>query len=519
MVNKSRTEYAVLNIATGLGGYVLNTILGFICRMVFVRCLSQEYLGISGLFTNILSMLSLAELGVGSAIVYALYKPLAENDKEKISSLVHFYKKAYIIIGVVVGLIGLSLMPFLKTIVGNYNFKENIYIIYFLYLFSSVISYFFSYKGSLLQADQKQYIVSGVNYLITVLQSIFQIIFLFLTKEYIYYLIIQIIGTLLNNILISYISTKQYPFIKKNRKKLSREEIKDISKNVKYLLTNKISSLLISSTDNIITSYLQGIVTVGLASNYILLTSTLNSLLSQLFNGLTGSVGNYNVSNDSQETEKLFNCFNFANFWLFSYASIGIIFVSGDIISLCFGESYILDISIPIVLAVNFYIVGMMNSVWIFKSALGQFKYGRYIVLFTGILNIFLSILLGKYLGLFGIYLATIISRVMTNVWYEPYVLFKYSLHSNPINYFLRYIKYVLIFIVAIILNYIPCFFIDFSTLVNLIIHFISCTIITNLFYYILFRNTQEFIFFKNKSLQISYKIEKYISKKFKKIS
>lgn len=270
------------------------------------------------MFTNILSMLSLAELGIGSAIVYALYKPLAENDEDKVASLVDFYRKAYMVIGIFIGIVGLFLMPFIKSIVGTYTFKEKIYVIYLMYLFSSVISYFFSYRSSLLQAAQKQYIVSGINYLITILQSFFQIVFLIITKEYIYYLIIQIIGVIINNIVVSHVAVKQYPYIKqKNIKKISKNEIKSISKNVWYLLTNKLSSLLLSSTDNIITSYFQGIITVGMASNYILLTTTLNSLLNQLFNGLTGSVGNYNVLNDSNETKKLFYYFNFANFWIF----------------------------------------------------------------------------------------------------------------------------------------------------------------------------------------------------------
>lgn len=506
MKERSRTEYDMLNILTGIGGYAFNTVLGFVCRMVFVRCLAQEYLGISGLFTNILSMLSLAELGIGSAIVYALYKPLAENDEDKVASLVDFYRKAYMVIGIFIGIVGLFLMPFIKSIVGTYTFKEKIYVIYLMYLFSSVISYFFSYRSSLLQAAQKQYIVSGINYLITILQSFFQIVFLIITKEYIYYLIIQIIGVIINNIVVSHVAVKQYPYIKqKNIKKISKNEIKSISKNVWYLLTNKLSSLLLSSTDNIITSYFQGIITVGMASNYILLTTTLNSLLNQLFNGLTGSVGNYNVLNDSNETKKLFYYFNFANFWIFGYACMGILFVSNDIITLCFGKEYLLPMSIPIILTINFFIIGMMNSVWIFKSALGQFKYGRYIVLLTGILNIVFSIILGKYMGLFGIYLATVISRLLTNAWYEPYALFKYSLKCNPLEYFVRYFKYIIIFIITAIINYIVYIQIDISVITNLILHIISCTIITNGIFYILFKNKEEFIFFKEKALQIVY--------------
>ena len=156
MSKRSRTEYSLINIMVGMGGYFFNTILGFICRMVFVKCLPAEYLGINGLFTNILSMLSLAELGIGTAIVYALYKPLAENNEEKIASLMQFYGKAYRVIGCVVGVVGLALLPFLHSLIGETpGIKENIYLIYAVYLFNTCLTYFFSYRASLLTAAKE----------------------------------------------------------------------------------------------------------------------------------------------------------------------------------------------------------------------------------------------------------------------------------------------------------------------------------------------------------------------------
>ena len=160
MQQRSRSEYSIINIVTGLGGYFINTILGYICRMVFVRCLSAEYLGINGLFTNILSMLSLAELGIGGAIGFALYKPLAENDKDKIATLMNFYGKAYKVIGMIVAVLGLLMMPFLKVLITTQpNIKENLYVIYAIYLFNTASSYFFSYRSALLTAAQRNYIV------------------------------------------------------------------------------------------------------------------------------------------------------------------------------------------------------------------------------------------------------------------------------------------------------------------------------------------------------------------------
>lgn len=308
MNKKSRTEYSILNIMTGLGGYMINTIIGLICRMVFTRTLAADYLGINGLFTNILTMLSLAELGIGSAIVFALYKPLAENDEEKIASLVKFYGSCYKVIGIVVAVIGVLLMPFLNLLIPEQpNIKESIYLIYGLYLFNTATTYFFSYRSSLIIAAQQNYIVIGINYFIAIIQSIIQMIWLIVTKEYIGYLIITSIGTMVYNVLISYIAKRKFPYIvKKNINPLIHEEKRELIQNVRALVVWKLSGLLVNSTDNIIITYFSGLATVGISSNYTLLTNTLNSLLNQFFNGITASVGNLNASESVEKKCRYF---------------------------------------------------------------------------------------------------------------------------------------------------------------------------------------------------------------------
>lgn len=181
MKQRSRTEYSLMNILTGIVGYGVNTVVGFVCRIIFVKTLSADYLGVSGLFTNVLSMLSLAELGISSAITYALYKPLAEGDEKKTAAIMQFYRKAYGVIGCVVGLVGLAMIPFLDVIIQDPpEIQENIYLLYLLYLFNTVVSYFFSYRQALLTASQRQYIVSGYNYVVTIGQSVVQIIYCYL---------------------------------------------------------------------------------------------------------------------------------------------------------------------------------------------------------------------------------------------------------------------------------------------------------------------------------------------------
>lgn len=499
MGKKTRTQYSILNIVTGLGGYAINTIIGLVCRMVFTRTLTADYLGVNGLFTNILSMLSLAELGIGSAIVYALYKPLATSDNDKVASLVKFYGKCYQVIGIVVAVVGVLLMPFLNLLITEQpEIKESLYLIYGIYLFNTASTYFFSYRSSLLIAAQQNYIVTGVNYLITVGQSILQMIWLIITHNYIGYLLIQAICTLIYNITVSYIARRRFPFIvAKNIKPLDKTEKRGLVKNVQALVIWKISGLLVNSTDNIIITYFNGLAAVGLSSNYTLLSTTINSLLNQLFNGITASVGNLNAIESKDKKMSMFYSINLANFWLFGWSSIGIFVVSTDIVHLLFGESYVLPINIPFVIALNFYMVGMQSAVWTFKNTLGLFRPGRYLLIITALINLVCSVWLGNKWGLFGILFATAISRAFTNTWYDPYAVFKYGFQTSVVPYFIRYFKYTIILIVTGLLCYEMSSLCHFSIFVNVVLKFLICCIIPNLVFLLCFSRTSEFGYFR----------------------
>ena len=428
MSTPSRTTYSVRNITTGFLGQSIQTILGFISRTIFIKCLATEYLGVSGLFTNILSILSLAELGVGSAIAYALYKPLADRDEYKTSALMNFYSTAYKIIGLSVAVIGLSLLPFIKFIINDApNIEESIYLIYFLYLFNTVITYFFSYKNTIIVADQKKYISLTIGYIINCLQTVAQVIILLLTKDFLLYLITQSIFALIYNVIISIKADKMYPYLKKNKEaKLDDNTKKELGINIRSLMIIRLSGVLVNNTDNIIISKFLGLSIVGLCSNYNLLISIINSVFAQLFGGITASVGNVNAKESNEKKEEIFNVINFINFWLFGFSAICITLLSNDVIKLWIGDEFILPISIPLILAINFYMVGMQNAVWTYKDTMGLFKQGRFLLLVTGSINIVLSIIFGKYIGLFGILIATAISRALTNTWYDPYVIYKY---------------------------------------------------------------------------------------------
>ena len=515
MENKSRTSYSIINMGVGLGGYILNTVMGFVCRMVFVRSLATEYLGINGLFSNILSMLSLAELGIGTAIVYALYKPLAENDEKKIASLMKFYGSAYRIIGIVIAFVGLGLLPFLNKLIGDVpDIKENIYIIYVVFLFNTCLTYFFSYRASLLTAAQRNYIQLGYSYAITTVQSIIQMIVLFLTKEYMLYLGIQTVGTIVFNIAVSSKAAKDYPYIKgKNIVPLTKGEKKSLFWNIKALTVSKVSELLVYGTDNIIITYFSGLATVGLASNYTLFSGTVSTVTNQLFNSLVASVGNLNAVSDDEENFKFYKILQLSNFIIFGWATIGIWFVTSDLVHVCFGEQYVLSSSIPFILALNFYIVTMQSGITTYRSTLGLFKYGQYILIFTAIFNIGFSIWFGNIWGLFGIYLATVLARILTNAWYMPYAIFKHGFHKNPLIYFALYGKYLIVLVLDACICYFICKYIQFLPIINVILKMIVCTIVPLGMSFLVFGRTSEFKYLWNKVLDIINKISNKINR------
>jgi O-antigen/teichoic acid export membrane protein len=495
----------MINMGVGFAGYFVNTIMGFVCRMVFVRCLATEYLGISGLFSNVLSMLSLAELGIGTAIIYALYKPLAENDEEKIASLMKFYGTAYKVIGCVIAVIGLALLPVLNILIGDTpDIKENIYVIYIVYLFNTCLTYFFSYRASLLTAAQRNYVQLALSYIITTAQSVVQIVALLTTHEYMLYLGIQTIGTIAFNILVSRKTVKDYPYIaRKNIQTLAKEEKRSLFKNVKALTVNKLAEKLVDSTDNIIITYFSGLITVGAASNYTLLSGTLSTLTNQIFNSMVASFGNLNAVEDKETSFRFYKILQLANFIIFGWASIGICFVSSDLVELFFGDNYVLSPGIPFVLALNFYLVTMQSAITTYRSTLGLFKYGQFTLIFTSAFNLIFSIILGKIWGLFGIYIATAFARLLTNTWYMPYAVFKHGFNRNPLEYFVLYFKYLIVIAIDAGICFLVFNYINFNPVLNVVIKILVCSIVPNVTVVLFWGRTDEFKYIKKKIMSL----------------
>lgn len=457
-MKKSRTHYAVLNSTVSSVIFIVNTIVKFIGRSVFIYYLGKDYLGVNGLFTSIISVLSLSELGIGGAIVYSLYKPLVDEDKVKIKSLIVLYKKIYRIIGLIVATIGLLLLPFIPQIT-NYSTIPNLTLIYLLFLFNSVMSYFFAYNASLLSADQKGYVITINNFLFSLLAFVFQVIFLIVTKSFIIYLLISIACTLLGNIVLMLKVRKEYHHLDEVQPThLDIETVNELKKNTAGNLMDRIGDTVVNTTDNIYISMFVGLGVVGIYNNYILVASAIQGFIGQISSSITGSLGNMAASNNGDREIDIFLKHNFINYSFIYFCCIGLLSLLQDFTKLWVGEAFLLPMMTLVLIVIKLALSMYRNTALTFISAYGLSWNTRWKVIIECILNAGLSalFLIPFHLGLNGVLLGTIFSTILVVEWWEPYAVFKYGFRTSMMS-LLKYFK--LMFFHALMLVF-SCIFI-----------------------------------------------------------
>lgn len=494
-----RTKNSIKNIVFGISGQLLSTLLSFVNRTVFIYILGANYLGVNGLFSNILSMLSLAELGVGSAIIYNMYKPLAEKDKEKLKSLMKLYAKAYNCIGCTVAIIGLAITPFLDYIIKDKPDIPNLTFIYLLFLLNSVVSYFFVYKSSLIVADQKNYIVTIKYQKYALIQALAQIIILFMTKNYVLYLCIQIICSFTVNLSISKKADELYPFLKeKDVEQLDIKSKKQIFKHVTAMMSHKVGGVVVNGTDNILISSFVGVFWVGLYSNYVMIIGIINKFIGQVFTAITASIGNLNAENDIEKSYNIYKKILFVNFWLYGMCTICLWILFKPFIEIWVGNEFLLPSNSVLIIIINFYLSGMRQTTIAFNTTLGLFWNDRYKPWIEAIINIIASIVFLVKFGIIGVFLGTLISTVTTSLWVDPYILFKHGFKKKINLYFKSYLKYMIITIITgLITSYITQF-LSINGFVGFIIKGVVCMVLINTIFLIVFFKSKEFKYFKN---------------------
>ncbi len=504
---ESRTKKVKRNIGTSIVQNIINLLISMVGRIVFARVLTVSYFGVSGLFSNVINVLSIADLGMSTAMMYRLYKPISEHDEAKIVALVSFFKRIFLLIAGAIFGIGMALIPFLKYII---NLPENIphlYLFYILNLLGTVMTYLFVYRTVLVSADQKNYLLVRSNIIFKIITFILQMIALILFKSYFIYLVIAVCVNLVNNLYQNHIALKLYPFLRAIKPlKLDKDELKAIFIDIKALFLYKVCGVIQTNTDSILISVFVGTIVVGYYSNYLMIISQIITFLGIIFGNLKASIGNKLASESSVDSAyKLYQILELLNYWLVLGCSIAIFVLSGPFLKLCFGEEYVLPNNVVFAIILNFYTSNIRQTLWAYRETTGIFKQTQYTTMVTAVCNIATSFIGGYLWGLFGIIIATVFSRMIYAWWKEPLVLYRKCFNRSPIKYYTTYIIRMGIGIIIGGLAFGACSLMpDLNDLTTLIIDiFISATIVLAGLYMVSFR-TEEFKYLK-----------KYIFRKF----
>lgn len=430
-----RTQKSMLNMAAKFTYQIASILLTFISRTIFINIFGKEYLGLNTLFSDVLSWLSITDLGFGIALAYSFYKPLAENDKKKIAALMNFYKRIYRYIALAVAIIGVGITPFIKFIVNVKTPIDHMQAYYLLSICGVVVSYLYTYKTTIIIADQKEYIVTGIGIAANLVKLLLQIVVLAVFKNYAAYLIINVFVGLVYNIYASRIASRLYPYIK-DKEYLDRKEKVSIFSNIKSVFVYKISFVLLNATDNVFVSTLIGTAMVGAYSNYQMIAGKLTNIFSIIFTSMTASVGNVIIKEGEEKRYEIFKGQQLVSFIL-SCTVVGcFVALANNFVYLWLGNGYILPKSVICIIALNLYMGFVFQPLWSYREATGIYQKTKWIMLICAAVNAILSLVLGKLIGIGGILLATFISKISTYGWYEPKLLFKIYFGKSSKKYF-----------------------------------------------------------------------------------
>ena len=491
-----RVQSAAKNIAFGQIGNLITQILGFILRTVFIAHLGDTLNGINALYTSILSVLSMAELGIGTALNYSLYKPVANKDYEKIKSYMLLYKQAYRVIGIVIAVIGLIISPFLPYLVKQPEgvSVRDLTLYYFIFLFNTVSSYFVAYKYSLVNAEQKNYIQTNVITITKMITISLQILVILTTGNFYFYLLTAAAVELIQKLFVSYYLNKRYPYLKdKNVTKLSKEETGEIVSKTKALVFHKVGDVARLQTDSMIISGFINVTLSGFVDNYNMVMNSVANVVNIMFNSVLSSFGNLIATESKEKQYRIFKVYLFAACWIYGFAAIGFSMLLTPLISLWLGEEKTLAFVVVICILIDFYFKGERIVLSNFKTAAGVFEQDKYLALIQGAVNLVISIVLVQEIGLVGVYIGTIISGLIANMT-KPVIIYRVILKKDVKEYFTDSLKYIVVLVVVFgLLSAVKKMVMPQVTILTFAVMFVIICVFFNLVFFALFGRSEEF--------------------------
>lgn len=516
--SNSRTKNTLINISASFGGRIIKTILTFVVRTIFISTLGSVFLGINGIFTSILNMLSLAELGFSATIVYHLYKPLAIRDEHRIRVLLKFYKLAYRIIGFAIFFLGLCLIPALPYLIQDYDSISavgvNAIIIFIIYLLQSSSSYlFFAYRQTVVEADQKKYIIDIIELGRTIIESILQIVSLIVLRSFVAYTLSTLISTLLFNFANAIIAQKLYPsFFIKEKDRLTKNEIMSLLKDCGSMFLYRVESVVLKATDNMVLSAFAGLETVGLYSTYLLILNACKGFLEKFYVSVKHSMGNLYAVEIVEKKFQFFEIMNYLTFILYGTTAVFIITCGDDLISVWAGNDYIIPQPFALLIGIELLLDGLIRNLTQIRNISGAFRQLWYRPVIAIVVNIVSSLILVRFLGINGVILGTLFAQLFVGMIVDPYVVMNVCFEKyKPLRYYYKKnVGFLVILTIGGIIDYtIFRFVLTGASWLIVILHAFIVFVSIPLFFVLIYKNKPEFQYLRRIIIQLTKKVFK----------
>ncbi len=490
----NRMRNAIAGTVSGLALKLFQILIPFIIRTIFIKTLGIEYLGLNGLFKAVLQVLNMAELGVSAALVFSMYRPIAEDDHEKICQLMNLYKQYYRIIGCIILVLGMALLPFIPNLIkGSVPDDINVYIIYLMNLAATVLSYWlFAYRNSLFAAHQRNDVVNTITIFTSFTTYALQIAALLTLRNYYLYLGINIFGQILLNVVTAIASKRFYPQYRPAGK-LPKEERRVINKKVRDLFTAKVGSVINHAADSIVISAFIGLALVGIYQNYYYIVSSLMAVFTIFHNACTAGIGNSLIVRDEDENRQLLFNINHINFLALNFSCASLVCLYQPFMRLWVGEEYMLDFSYVILFAVYLFAEEVARPMIVFKDAGGIWKEDRLRPLTSALVNLTLNLILVQFIGLYGVIISTICAFLFVSTPWVIVNINKCLFKIDIKKYIRKFVVYSCIIAVDAAITYGICNMVKFdSDLITLIFRLLICAVVPNCIFLSIFFKTRE---------------------------
>lgn len=492
----NRKKNATRNIIFGTCLKLYQIVVPFLMRTIMIYFMGVQYLGLNSLFTSVLQVLNLAELGVGSAMVYSMYKPVAEHDNNTICALMGLYRKYYRIIGMVVLAAGCVIIPFVPHLIKS-DVPEgiNIYVLYVMNLLATVFTYWlYAYKNSILQAYQRNDIVSKVTIITDTIKYILQIFTIVFLKNYYMYVLVLILLQIASNIITAAVVTRMYPEYR-CKGSLPKEEVAQINSRIRDLFTSKIGAVIVNSADTVVISAFLGLTVLAIYQNYFFIISSVIAFIAVVFNSCTAGIGNSIIVETKEKNYNDFKKFTFLIAWIAGFCTVCVVCLMQPFMNIWMNgnEKLMLGMSEVVCFCIYFFVYEIQQLLLTYKDAAGMWHEDKYRPLVTALTNLALNIIMVQFFGLYGVLLSTVISIIFIGMPWLFYNLFTVLFKRNAAKYVIRVVYYTVITIVISIITYSVCSLVPFTGIAELIVKLIICIIVPNLLFFATLFKFEEF--------------------------